>query len=66
MNSKPNFTFHFVDEPQFKGPASRVWVANALRSYRKQPRFTLIRIAPHTYNVHVVLSSAVARIEVQS
>ncbi len=51
---KPEFTFHYVDEPQFKVSERRELVASALRAYRRHPeRYHLQRIGLHSYQVQI-------------
>ena len=65
---KRQFTFHFADEPQFMTKATRQWVANTLRSYRKQPRKyavhrAAVRADSHVYHVTMVGYDVVAIIQ---
>ncbi|WLA80305.1 hypothetical protein [Bradyrhizobium elkanii] len=63
--AKPVFQFYFADEPQYATNCDRAWLANALRSYRKQSnRYEIIRIATHWYTVRVRGGSAVAVITI--
>ena len=49
---KPQFTFHFADEPQFKTTDSRAHVAHLLRAYRAHPeRYALSKAGVHAYQV---------------
>lgn len=49
---KPQFTFHFADEPQFKTIDSRAHVAHLLRAYRAHPlRYALRKAGVHVYQV---------------
>ena len=49
---KPQFTFHFADEPQFKTTDSRAHVAHLLRAYRAHPkRYALSKAGIHAYQV---------------
>ena len=49
---KPNFTFHFIDEPQFRTTAPRQTLANELRAYRKHPeRCSVKKIGLHRYSI---------------
>lgn len=62
--TKPSFLFYFADEPQFATVASRAWVANSLRAYRRQPgKFrvyrTAARVGAGCYTIHSVGSTAV-------
>ena len=55
---KREFIFYFVDEPQFVTTASRAYVANILRAYRKQPRkFRTTHEAVKSGRRYVVTSS---------
>ena len=50
--TKPNFTFHFQDEPQFRAIDKRYKTASLLRAYRAHPeRYTLKRLGLHHYSV---------------
>jgi hypothetical protein len=58
---KPVFNFYFADEPQFATIADRAWLANALRSYRKQSaRYDLRKLGAHWYTVQVRGGDAIA------
>ncbi|UOF82424.1 UNVERIFIED_CONTAM: hypothetical protein [Bacteriophage sp.] len=62
MSKKPQFTFGFIDEPQFRCRDTRAHVAHLLRAYRANPRrYQLTRI-PNGYRVHQVLFTATAEI----
>jgi hypothetical protein len=64
---KPQFTFYFVDEPQFATRDARYVTANQLRCYRKHSeRYEFKRLGLHRYQVRVnpwIDSSPVAIIE---
>ena len=62
MAIKHQFTFGFIDEPQFRCQDSRAHVAHLLRAYRANPRrYELTRI-PNGYRVRQVFSTATAEI----
>ena len=65
--SKPTFTYHFTDEPQFKCVESRAWVANYLRACRNPAncgRVILRRVSSGVYQVRTnSINSPVALIE---
>lgn len=65
---KPSYTFHFVDEPQFKAPASRADIANRLRAYRHgRNAFKVTRLGPHRFAIQCTYpGSPVALMEVQA
>jgi hypothetical protein len=51
---KPEFTFHFDDQPQFKVSDRRYKTASMLRSYRKHPeRYQIKRAGLHSYQVQI-------------
>jgi hypothetical protein len=51
---KPQFTFYFVDEPQFASREARHVTANQLWCYRKHPeRYELKRLGLHRYQVRI-------------
>jgi hypothetical protein len=51
---KPEFTFHFDDQPQFKVSDRRSRTANDLRAYRKHPeRYQIKRAGLHCYHIKV-------------
>lgn len=59
---KPQYTFGFIDEPQFRCADSREHVAYLLRAYRaNERRYQLTRI-PGGYRVTTALQSAIAEI----
>lgn len=60
--AKSAWTFGFTDEPMYRVPESRAYLANALRAYRRHPeRYSLARVAGG-YIVKVRGSKAVALI----
>ena len=49
---KAEFTFYFMDEPQFRTTDKRYITANMLRAYRAHPeRYTLKKVGLHRYFV---------------
>jgi hypothetical protein len=49
---KPQFTFYFTDQPQFRTTDKRYITANMLRAYRAHPeRYRLKRLGLHRYSV---------------
>jgi len=51
---KPEFTFHFEDEPQFKVSDRRYKTASMLWAYRRHPeRYHIKRMGLHCYHVKV-------------
>ena len=63
MNAKPFYTFHFIDQPQYKTGESRAYLANALRAFRKQSaRYELTRLE-NGYLVQVRGTAAVGLFE---
>ena len=66
--TKPNFTFHFQDEPQFRANSPRQTLANNFRSYRKHPdKYAVKRIGLHRYTVQMWhRNSPIAIIEINS
>jgi hypothetical protein len=51
---KPEFSFHFEDEPQFKVTERRYQTASALWAYRKHPeRYQIKRADLHCYHIKV-------------
>lgn len=63
---KPDYTFHFIDEPQFKTTASRADIANRLRAYRHgRNAFKITRLSAHRFAVQCTYpGSPVALMEV--
>jgi hypothetical protein len=59
---KPQYTFGFTDEPQFRCVDSRQHVAHLLRAYRANPRMYRLTRIPGGYRVAQSLSDAVAEI----
>lgn len=58
--TKPYFTYHFRDEPQFRSRAEREWVANYLSACRRNGRYLVARLAPGVYTVTMPGYDAVA------
>ena len=62
--TKPAFTYHFADEPQFKCAESRAWVANYLLACRNPAncgRVTVRRVSSGVYQVRTnAINSPVA------
>ena len=49
---KPQFTFYFTDQPQFRAVDKRYITAGLLRAYRAHPeRYALKRLGLHRYSV---------------
>ena len=60
---KVNYSFGFIDEPQFRAITSRAEMANKLRAARAQPkRYKLTKIH-NGYQVQVCNSSAIGTYE---
>lgn len=60
---KTQYTFGFVDEPQFRTPCtSRQWLANYLRACRRQSYIAVRRLGLHSFEVRKIGSDAVAHI----
>lgn len=59
---KPQYTFGFTDEPQFRCVDSRQHVAHLLRAYRANRRRYKLQRIPSGYRVTQSLSDAVAEI----
>jgi hypothetical protein len=48
--NKPLCTFCFADEPQYAAANElRSYIANSFRAYRKNKRYTLVKLAPGIY-----------------
>jgi hypothetical protein len=59
---KPTFQFYFTDRPQRATVCGRMWLAKALRAYRKHPdSYRLSRTSLHTYSIKCGLAAAVIR-----
>ena len=51
---KPQFTFKFMDEPQFETDIGRPELAQKLRAYRKHKAFQLRKAGTHRYFVRII------------
>lgn len=60
---KANYTFGFIDEPQYRTATTRAYMAHLLRAYRAHPeRYLLTRIS-NGYRVQVRMSDAIGTYE---
>lgn len=57
--NKPQFTFKFMDEPQFETDIGRPELAQKLRAYRKHKHFQVRKAGTHRYFVRIIGYAAI-------